>query len=49
MTVVRSGIVAKLSNLAFNHAAIYGIIAIVIAMAAGFAVGALFKKGGGAH
>lgn len=48
-TVARSGIVAKLSNLAFNHAAVYGIIAIVVAMAAGFAVGALFKKGGGAH
>ena len=40
---------AKLSNLAFNHAAVYGILAIFVAMAAGFAVGALFKKGGGAH
>lgn len=49
LTVARAGIVATLSNLAFNHAAVYGIIAIVVAMAAGFAVGALFKKGGGAH
>lgn len=49
LKVARSGIVAKLSNLAFNQAAVYGIIAIVVAMAAGFAVGALFKKGGGAH
>ena len=49
LTVARSGIVAKLSDLAFNHAAVYGLIAIVVAMAAGFAVGALFKKGGGAH
>ena len=49
LTVERTGIVAKLSDLAFNHAAIYGIIAIVVAMFAGFAVGALFKKGGGAH
>ena len=49
LTVARTGIVEKLSNLAFNHASIYGIISIVIAMAAGFAVGALFKKGGGAH
>jgi len=49
LTVARTGIVAKLSNLAFNQAAVYGIIAIVVAMAAGFAVGALFKKGGGAH
>jgi len=49
LTVARTGIVEKLSNLAFNHAAVYGIISIVVAMAAGFAVGALFKKGGGAH
>ena len=49
LTVERTGIVAKLSNLAFNHAAVYGIISIVVAMFAGFAVGALFKKGGGAH
>jgi hypothetical protein len=49
LTVARTGIVEKLSNLAFNHASIYGIISIVVAMAAGFAVGALFKKGGGAH
>jgi len=49
LTVARTGIVEKLSNLAFNHAAVYGIIAIIVAMAAGFAVGALFKKSGGAH
>jgi uncharacterized protein (TIGR02186 family) len=49
LTVARTGLVAKLSDLAFNHAALYGMIAIVVAMAAGFAVGALFKKGGGAH
>ena len=49
LTVARSGIVARLSNLAFNQPAVYGIIAIVVAMASGFAVGALFKKGGGAH
>lgn len=49
LTVARTGIVAQLSNLAFNHASVYGILAIFVAMAAGFAVGALFKKGGGAH
>ena len=49
LTVARAGMVAQLSNLAFNHAAVYGIIAIVVAMLSGFAVGALFKKGGGAH
>ena len=49
LTVARTGIVAQLSNLAFNHAAVYGIISIVVAMIVGFAVGLLFKKGGGAH
>jgi hypothetical protein len=49
LEVARAGIVATLSNLAFNQPAVYGIIAIIVAMAAGFAVGALFKKGGGAH
>ena len=49
LTVARTGIVEMLSNLAFNHAAVYGIISIVVAMAAGFAVGALFKRSGGAH
>jgi hypothetical protein len=49
LEVARAGIVAKLSYLAFNQAAVYGIVAIIVAMAAGFAVGALFKKGGGAH
>lgn len=49
LTVARKGIVAQLTALAFDQAAVYGIIAIVIAMVAGFAVGALFKGGGGAH
>jgi hypothetical protein len=49
LTVARTGIVAKLSDLAFNHAAVYGIISIIVAMVAGFAVGVLFKKSGGAH
>jgi uncharacterized protein (TIGR02186 family) len=49
LTVARTGIVGKLSDLAFNHAAAYGIISVIVAMAAGFAVGALFKKGGRAH
>lgn len=49
LTVTRVGIVDQLSSMAFNQAAVYGIIAIVVAMVAGFAVGLLFKKGGGAH
>jgi hypothetical protein len=48
LQVARTGIVAKLSDLAFNHAAVYGILSVIIAMAAGFAVGVLFK-GGGSH
>lgn len=46
LTIERAGIVEQLSNLAFNHAAVYGIMALVIAMTAGFAVGALFKSDG---
>ncbi len=49
ITVAQVGMVKKLSGLAFNNAAVYGIMAIVIAMVAGFAVGAIFKKGGGSH
>lgn len=48
-TVARTGVVAQLTDLAFNKAALYGIMAVVIAIIAGFAVGMIFKKGGGAH
>lgn len=48
-TVARTGSVAWLSNLAFNRPAAYGIMAVVIAIIAGFAVGMVFRKGGGAH
>lgn len=47
-TVEQQGIVATMSSMAFDKAAIYGIMAIVIALVAGFAVGAIFK-GGGSH
>lgn len=47
--VQRSGMAAALSKMAFDQAALYGIMAVVIAMVAGFAVGAIFKKGGGSH
>jgi len=46
-TVARSGVVAWLSDLAFNSPAVYGIMAVVIAIVAGFAVGMIFRKGGG--
>lgn len=48
-TVERTGLVKKLTDMAFNQAALYGIMAVIIAIVAGFAVGLIFKKGGGAH
>lgn len=47
--VEMTGMVATISDLASNHRAVYGTIAIVVALAVGFAVGNIFKKGGGAH
>lgn len=49
ITVEMTGLVAKMSNLASQHRAVYGILAIVVALTVGFAVGNIFKKGGGAH
>jgi len=46
-TVARTGVVEWLSNLAFNSPAAYGIMAVVVAIVAGFAVGMIFRKGGG--
>lgn len=48
-TVKRAGLVEKLSTMAFENSALYGIMAVIIAIVAGFAVGMVFKKGGGAH
>lgn len=47
--VEMTGIVAKISDLASNQRALYGILAILVALVVGFAVGNIFKKGGGAH
>lgn len=50
MQVEMSGMVATISNLASNHRAVYGVIAILVALVVGFSVGNIFKKGsGGAH
>ena len=49
MIVEQVGIVKSLANLAKNNGAIYGIISIVVALAAGFGVGIVFRKGGGGH
>ena len=43
------GMTAALSKMAFNQAGLYGIMAVIIALLAGLAVGAIFKKGGGSH
>lgn len=42
-------IVKALSDMVKNKGALYGTISIVIALAAGFGVGIIFRKGGGAH
>jgi len=49
ITVAMTGMVASIANLATNNRAVYGTLAIIIALAVGFAVGNIFKKGGGAH
>ena len=47
--VKRVGLIAALSKMAVDQAALYGIMSVLIALAAGTAVGAIFKKGGGSH
>jgi len=36
-----------LASLAYQHGATYGVIAVIIAIVVGFAMGFLFKGGGG--
>jgi Putative transmembrane protein (Alph_Pro_TM) len=49
VTVEQVGAVKKLATMAKNQGALYGILAIVTAITAGFGVGIIFGKGGGAH
>lgn len=49
MIVEQAGIVKTLANMAKNNGAVYGIISILAALAAGFGVGMVFRKGGGGH
>jgi Putative transmembrane protein (Alph_Pro_TM) len=49
VTVEQVGAVKKLAAMAKNQGALYGILAIVTAITAGFGVGIIFGKGGGAH
>jgi hypothetical protein len=47
--VEQVGTVRYLANMAKNHGALYGLLSIVMALGAGFGVGLVFRKGGGAH
>jgi uncharacterized protein (TIGR02186 family) len=47
--VEQIGIVKVLAGMAKSKAALYGIISIAAALTAGFGVGLIFRKGGGAH
>jgi uncharacterized protein (TIGR02186 family) len=49
ITVEQVGVVRTLANMAKDNGALYGIISIVAALGAGFGVGMIFRKGGGAH
>ncbi|MCE5313332.1 MAG: TIGR02186 family protein [Nitrospiraceae bacterium] len=47
--VEHAGLVSGLSTMAKEQGALYGIISVIVALAAGFGTGMIFKKGGGAH
>lgn len=47
--VERVGIIKRLADMAQNNGAAYGMVAIIIAIGAGFGVGLIFRKSGGAH
>jgi hypothetical protein len=49
LTVALESFPKILSMLAFDHGAIYGILATLIAVVAGLITGVLFKGGKGAH
>lgn len=47
--VEQVGAVKYLAAMAKNHGALYGLLSILAALGAGFGVGLVFRKGGGAH
>jgi len=47
IVIRKTGIEAQFTNLAFEHPAAYGAIAVVVALCMGLLVGFIFKKGGG--
>lgn len=49
VSVEQVGVVKSLASMSKNNGALYGAISILAALAAGFGVGMVFGKGGGAH
>lgn len=49
VSVEQVGVVKSLAGMARNNGALYGVVSIMAALAAGFGVGMVFRKGGGAH
>ena len=49
VSVEQVGVVKSLAGMSKNNGALYGIISILAALGAGFGVGMVFRKGGGAH
>ena len=49
VNVAQVGTVKFLANMAKDQGAMYGILSILAAIGAGFGVGLIFRKGGGAH
>jgi uncharacterized protein (TIGR02186 family) len=49
VNVEQVGMVKTLAGMAKNRASVYGFLSIGIALGAGFGVGMIFRKGGGAH
>ncbi len=49
VSVEQAGLVKSFADMAKNNAAVYGIVSILVALSAGFGVGLVFRKSGGAH
>ncbi len=49
LTIMMTGLPKILTNLAFNHAGLYGLMAVLVALIAGITVGLIFTGKGGAH
>ncbi|MBZ0155288.1 MAG: TIGR02186 family protein [Alphaproteobacteria bacterium] len=49
VSVEQVGLVKRLADMAKYHGGLYGMLSILAALGAGFGVGMVFRKGGGAH